>query len=181
QLPIHRNLRPTTAIHDPVVQRSALGGALLLHLLQLDRRNSRSVSILKRGQPAGLWIWTRGWRYTPAGQSGDGHADHSREDALLESVASVGRDLRLLIHPALPPPPHVSCFQVFASERALLLCQFDDRFRQLHTRGPGFIHSRSREHIRASRPLADAGIAVACEIGLAVAARFLQRLRSPRL
>ncbi len=85
------------------------------------------------------------------------------------------------IDPALAAAAHVGCFKIFASKRTLLSGKFDDRFRQLHTCGPGFVHSRPGQHVRASRSLANAGIAVAREKWLAVAARFLQRLRSPRL
>ena len=47
QLAVHRNLRPSAAVHDPVVKGSACGHALPLHSLQFGRRNPRAVGILQ--------------------------------------------------------------------------------------------------------------------------------------
>src|SRR6266567_5496844 len=156
-----------------------MGGALLQHLFQFRWRDPRTINIFQRRRLARNW--PRSQPETPAGQARERHAHHPRKNARLKSIARAGRNFRFVVDPALASSSHVSIFKIFASELPFLCGEFDHRFGQLHAGGPGFIYSRSRQNVRASRTFADAGIAVSREERFALTPRLLQRLGAPRL
>ena len=101
------------------------------------------------------------------------------DDSAMETVAGVFGLARAALDPACAAASFVGRVEILRRERLAGAEQFDDGFAELHAGGPGFVHAGAGEHVGGAGALADAGVAVAGEVRLAVAAGFLQRFGAP--
>ena len=177
---VERNLRPARAFHERAVRRYSFRVAFLVDRLDFLRADASAVIFLE-----GLHALVRRQRFAghgePAfGEAGDHHADHSGNDAALESVASALGDARVFVHPARAAALHVSSFEVFGGEGFLFPEKFEHSLGEHGAGGPGFIHAGVGEDVRAAAAFADARVAFACEARFAATTGFLQGFRAPR-
>ena len=102
------------------------------------------------------------------------------DDAFLKTVAGFFGDAAFGFHPARAAAFDVGFIEVLLGERLFGLEQFEDGLGELRAGGPGFVHAGAGEDVRGAAAFADARVAVAGEVRLAVLAGFAERLRAPR-
>jgi len=148
-----------------------LGG--LDHLTAFERFRRKGMKLLVRRRN----VCAK--RKSSMRQSGQRHADHAFDDAILEAIACVLGFLCAVLNPACAAAGFVGEGEIFLREGLARAEQFDDCLTQLRTRGPGLVHAGAGEHISRAGAFADACVAVAAEIGLAVAATLFQGFCAP--